>query len=85
MRTNTTSSSGRGRSRRPVPIRKRCTKCGCWVLPGVLVLGECPSCTGIQPLPLVDSTGRPLRPDTYPQVLPAGVTADQPGQSGGAA
>jgi hypothetical protein len=74
MRDKTMPHAGRGR--RPVPIRKRCLRCGCWVLPGVLVLGDCPSCTGIQALPLVDSAGRALRPNSYPQVLPGHVTGD---------
>ena len=49
---------------RPVPVRKRCAKCRCWVLPGVLVAGDCPSCTGVQPLPLTYPDGRPVRPGT---------------------
>ena len=53
-----------GSARRPVPIRKRCAKCRCWVLPGVLVGGDCPACTGVQPLPLTYPDGRPVRPGT---------------------
>jgi hypothetical protein len=75
MRNKTTPRPDRGR--RPDPIRKRCRRCRSWVLPGVLVLGDCPTCTGVQALPLVDSTGRALRPNNYPQVLPGHVTDDE--------
>jgi hypothetical protein len=59
------------RRRCDLPVRKRCAKCRCWVLPGCLVQRECPSCTGIQPLPLVDGSGRALRPDTLTSQGPA--------------
>jgi hypothetical protein len=65
----TSSHPGRGG-----PIRRRCRRCRCWVLTGVLVAGDCPTCTGLQALPLVDSTGRPIRPHTVPVSLPADVT-----------
>ena len=74
----TSSRPGRG-----APIRRRCLRCRCWVLTGVLVLGDCPTCAGLQALPLVDSTGRPIRPHTVPVRLPGPVTADYP--TGGAA
>jgi hypothetical protein len=64
------------------PIRRRCRKCRAWVLTGVLVLGDCPTCTGLQALPLVDSTGRPIRPDTAPVSLPGDIGN---GITGGAA
>ena len=63
------------------PIRRRCRRCRAWVLTGVLVAGDCPTCTGLQALPLVDSTGRPIRPG--PVALPADVTPDV--TTGGAA
>jgi hypothetical protein len=63
--------------RRAPVVRKRCAKCRSWVLPGVLVAGECPACTGIQALPLTYPDGRPVRPQTCPDpagdVLPGGV------------
>jgi hypothetical protein len=70
------------RSRRRV-VRRACRRCGMLVWPGVLVAGECPACTGIQPLPIRDDRGRflsfaPVLPET-----PAGSTGSTGSATGG--
>jgi len=46
--------------RRPNPRKgkKLCAACGTFVPGGSLVLGECPPCAGLVPLPLRDAHGR---------------------------
>jgi len=58
MRTKPTGRTTGRRSARV--IRRQCKRCRNWVLVGVLVGEECPSCTGIQALPLRDASGRLL-------------------------